>query len=674
MKLRTGISQAFSFVPGREPSFTKAMTSHTEDESSASERPLCWFDELLKGGITLPRSLPEPAKQEEKKEEDRAVTILLTGPPGGGKSTLALELCYRLTREDDHREFMKDGANSLYITSEAKVGWVKDKVRSYGWEDVERVFFSAHTIRREGAVIPIVTVWETTDFNDYLASGEGLGFFRELLEGQVPFGAQLGKFVDKGWEVVNKRILLKHAKIPPPKVLVIDSVNTVEAQDQAKTFSSFMEIARNGPRVVVIILDAEPENRKRVFWSYVADIVIRLDRRQTLDYMTRTIEIVKARYQPHVEGVHQLKIYPPTKVVEPTSDHADQMRRAHPYREEGGIFLYPSIHYYLSLNKRQGPLLRPDVFPAPISQLRKTLHGGFPMGRCTGLIGGRGGHKSHLGYLCLLSRIVDRQYFQNQKEFERLERSQDGEETALVVSLRDDEGVAHQALDSILTQQYNIENDAERVRKEMEADGTLEILYYPPGFITPEEFFHRMYMSVKRLKKRGRRVSVLFNSLDQLAARFPLCAEQRSFIPGIIEILTAEEITSFFIAVEEPGQPQEQYGLLAMADALLSIQHVSLFKKDYIGHLKEAGRQVSADSTAAVADLHETVTLRIVRFAGGQAGGPGGILELVDSGDPGFQLYNDVGLHFSPFSPSYARSVEERKILAEGTSRHAAGS
>ena len=89
--------------------------------------------------------------------------------------------------------------------------------------------------------------------------------------------------------------------------------------------------------------------------GYACDIVIRLDYTSVRDYYLRTIEIVKARYQGHVLGKHQVKIYERPTLPSESDPHRDaKLRRYHPYRQEGGIFIYPSIHYYLSNYKHGG--------------------------------------------------------------------------------------------------------------------------------------------------------------------------------------------------------------------------------------------------------------------------------------------------------------------------------
>jgi hypothetical protein len=205
--------------------------------------------------------------------------------------------------------------------------------------------------------------------------------------------------------------------------------------------------------------------------------------------------------------------------------------------------------------------------------------------------------------------------------------------------------------------------DAYKKLRDSEHLDQLEILHYHPGYITPEEFFHRMFMSVHRIKRAQKNLTVLFNSVDQLSARFPLCAKQEIFIPGIIESLSGEGITSIFITVDEPGQPAEQYGLLPMADLILSFYPYRFTLGSYFGHLKEAARRYNREEQFSQNieknefrnldrdSLREEIVLEVVRFAGGQRAGAKGLLELVDK--PEISPHDKAGLHFTELSPKH---------------------
>lgn len=608
-----------------------------------------WLDKLFEGGILLP---------EYTDENKRALTMLLTGPPGTGKSTLALELCHRwaesswcLKITDDSRKLEPISLASLYITSETDEQWAIQKAKSLGWKVEMR-----DEPNKVPKIVSMPEIWQTSDFQRFLQDESDSGIAAGMVEALASFfrgGASgVSPIVDEIIKRWDKAKAIKKLENEQPKILVIDSLNTVEHTKRPAIFQNFMKLINTGPRIIIIVLESSPNGSDSNFWEYLADIVIRLDRDIISEYMVRTIEIVKARYQSHVWGKHQLKIYPPKDFEK---SETQEKRRAHPYRKQGGIFIFPSIHYYLSVYKHLNPEKTPYPFEPPLKSLTETFKGGFPRGRCTGFIGNRGGHKSHLGYLSLLSQVV----------------RDDRDERGLIVSLRDDEEMARNTLKRILINEIEYEGSIEQ----LEYTDKIEILYFPPGYITPEEVFHRVLMSIQRLKSHGKKgkdvnVTMLFNSLDQLSSRFPLCARQQTFVPGLIETLSAENITSFFIAVEEPGQPPEQYGLLSMADALVSFTQTRFMKEDYLGHVcshlkLDDSKEIVINSRKNLPDSQDIVTLQVIRFAGGQAAGAGGILELVQEDTIKADLYKSElkqspgkilpGLVFAPFSPNFSQ-------------------
>ena len=626
-RIETGISKAYwcSYRDGRYH-FDEAVMPSINESSQVS-----WFDELFEGGMELPE-LPEG--------QNRALTLLISGPPGSGKSTLAMELVYRLfSRDIGHRRAW----HSLYVTSECSEAWLLEKASSYGWDIRNQFFHTAETTERSGGIAH-VDLLETDAFKEYLENCDSLGesscSILQTLGGL--FGR--GSVVESGARVIanaaQRAEINNLVRMSAPEIVVIDSLNTVQEKDRSTLFNKISRLTTAGPKLLVIVLDSNDSGQGDEFWAYLCDTVIRLGKRYDSKYMVRTIEVVKARYQSHVWGVHQLKLYGPTK---PSKDATASDKRAHPYREEGGVFVFPSIHYYLSKYKRRHPDVRPDPVPVKLDALTEVLRGGLPRGRCTGLIGLRGGHKSHLGYLHILHRLVE-----------------NSEEMGLVISLRDDEGMTRGTMQSILDEEFSgIKLDKFGDRNE----DRLEVLYYPPGYITPEEFFHRMYLSIQRFKKKNKsgRITLLFNSIDQLGSRFPLCAAEKIFIPGIIEVLNAENITSLFVGVREPGQPPEQYGLRSMADLILSFERRVFSQKDYLGHIEEQYRfskRLSEESfnsiKAAIGVRPSSVVVQVERYSGGQAAGDSGILELVNGESVLYNLYNHSGLCFTKLSSNFA--------------------
>ena len=416
----------------------------------------------------------------------------------------------------------------------------------------------------------------------------------------------------------------------------------------------FLQLVRAAPKlkIAVFVLDSSAKDHSGAveFWEYRCDIVIRLDHTHPESpdsgYYLRTIEIVKARYQKHAWGPHQLKIYEAydsRKDREETPKaHRERLRRAHPFRDEGGIFVYPSIHYLLSTYKRSDPDSQPSWVPTPICSLTRMLPapgtedagGGFPEGRCTAFLGARGGHKSHLGLMHILDRVLK------------------ANECAVIVSLRDDVGLTMATMRGIIAGWDAADrgkwegNFAQGADWPSDLSDRLEIMYFPPGNITPEEFVHRILLSVLRLRGNGRKVTCLFNSLDQLGPRFPLCAKEQLFMAALLQVLCAEQVTSLVVAASEHMEATHYYGLESIAELILSFNYEKLPKSardrlvsvlgDGSSETRSAGgsRQAAAKEWLAEATTRDFVTLKVVRQAGGQAGGARAVLELVNDRHP----------------------------------------
>lgn len=426
-----------------------------------------------------------------------------------------------------------------------------------------------------------------------------------------------------------------------PDVLVIDNLNVIDVAERGKFWEAFREAVATRTKLIIFVLDSASSDSDHKRWEYGCDIVVQLNSESTGGYFRRTVEVTKARYQEHVLGKHQFKIYSGMALDSANRDAVEVLERSHPYREEGGIFIYPSIHYYLSAYKKtayRADMTSIETWPPSLNSIVQ-----LPARRCTAFIGARGGHKSHLGYVNLLNFISNRKRC-----------------GGLVISLRDDEAMTRSTLATILRQEPELAqktNDLER----LERDSNLEILYYHPGYITAEEFFHRMFVSIHRLKRHNDDVMVLFNSLDQLSARFPLCARETIFVPGIVECLSGEGVTGIFIGVDEPDQPVEQFGLLPMADLIVSFYPYIFRYGDYLAYLvKDAGTAENHQERG-----HEAIVLEVVRYAGGKRAGSRGLLELVSEGNLG--PYTRGGLNFTPIEPDEFRGIRGDKSERRGS-------
>jgi KaiC/GvpD/RAD55 family RecA-like ATPase len=659
--LKTRISLVHSFERENEK-FLPAKINLEGDKTGAAEE-ISWFDKLFEGGLRLPEITSNRA---EDGQNIKPITMLIMGPPGSGKSTLAMEICYRLAlpkmidptqaNEEENREFTN--LSSLYISLDTESQRILDKADNFGWSYPHYPIWDIYSNNQsEYEKPPMIQIWGKDHIWRDSKNQEQKKFISEITEdaltavSNIVIKAAPTRLIDNLGKAirVSNHPADKIKKNFKPDILVIDSLNIMRSEDQGDYFEQFLEITEKGPRLVIYILDTNSSDTKHEYWEYVCDNVVRLDYAYVHDYFLRTIEIVKTRYQGHVLGKQQLKIYEKPSRVDTRGRDITDLQRQHPYITEGGIFIFPSIHYYLSIYKRRKPApadghITPR-FPKFFSDVVQ-----YPKGRCTAFVGQRGGHKSHLAYLSLLCQLIDPETNQLNED-----------ERGLIISLRDDEEMTLKTMNKILEQEFRkgprkVCSAQKLVEKKM-----LEILYYRPGYITPEEFFHRMFLSIHRLKQENHNVMVIFNSLDQLTARFPLCVKQEIFIPSIIDTLNAEEITSIFIAVDEPDQPIDKFGLIPMADLILSFNRRCFPFDVYMKHLtdkweNEPGEfdREKIDKLQTRGDIfHEAVVLEILRASGGKSAGEKGLLELIQ--DPQDQFYSSAGLHFTPMSHKYGQ-------------------
>jgi len=623
--LRTGFEPAHWCNPAKGFVFEKAKLRFGNLLDSDTQ-PTTWLDELLSGGITLPHT---------PSEHPNPLTILLTGPPGTGKTLFALQLCHswgggvQLQVPGEKSAHSIPALKSWYVTTEAHPPWITDNLDSLGWSNLDRI-----------ATKPNPEVGERARL--LIESTRDLERLRELAQPGAHDESTFFKWIH----------LLQEERGHQHDVIVVDSLNTIpSAKDKTQLYDSFASLARSRCLILIVILDSAPDDSGHHHWEFLSDVVMRFDwRRQHGDYTVRTLEVVKTRYQKHVWGrQHQIKILSDVSSLgadKPTTDQDTgfQRLRAHPYLPCGGVTVYPSIHWVLSRYKRNIPTTTTDYLTSSIPHLNHALgktSPGFPKGRCTALVGARGGHKSHVGYSQVLTDILV------------------NDQKALVVSLRDNENTTKTKMTEVLAEVKSasqsrtggIHGTIKSLTSvdEMLEEGLLEIDYYHPGYITPEEFFNRLLLSINRLRGTGRstNVTLFFNSLDQLWSRFPLCSEESVFVPGLINTLNAEGVTSIFATRPDRDGRQEHSALLSMADLILAFKRKKTSRRGYLKAFERTYNNALAASTP-VKGKTLAIELTVERFGAGRSAGARGYLELVTKGSLTHAITQQEGLLLAP--------------------------
>jgi KaiC/GvpD/RAD55 family RecA-like ATPase len=552
-KLRTYMSQVFFRSPANpSPENSSANDKYHLYPLLSQKGQKCLVDDLLGGGIVIPRSVIDTINNSPDEKKNPGLFTLLAGPPGSGKSTFALELCYRLAdnKNPDLDEIAKEkGLSSIYFSGESATSDIIAQAQSFGWDEDKG---------KDGRrIIP----WSSS-----ITSDEPRVFVYGREKIPSTSGLDPIKFFDK---IQENWLDLINIKSDPPRIVVFDSLNILPTRWESELLLEVLvEKCLCGPIMMLAILDSHWESPVYDPWSHIADLTIELSYSKEEDYLVRRMQIIKARYQDHADGEHLLKIN--TK----PSPNEDVRHAMSPLIKDGGIFVFPSVHRALSRARRRSGTRERKLdkpLPTPFSSLNEIIHnGGLPAASCTAIVGSRGGMKSHLAYYTMLRFLEE-----------------NPDERALLISLRDEEDSAKQTLAEILTNQLsddgrsweNVGGDLKKARQYLEGyldDDRLEILFFWPGYISPEEFFHLVEVSLERTPKQksGKQVSlVVINGLEQLSARFPLCAKEKMFVSGIVTMLTVHGTTNIVVSGGSLSMPPDMggvpAGLLQMADLVI---------------------------------------------------------------------------------------------------------
>jgi hypothetical protein len=161
----------------------------------------------------------------------------------------------------------------------------------------------------------------------------------------------------------------------------------------------------------------------------------------------------------------------------------------------------------------------------------------------------------------------------------------------------------------------------------------------------------------------GAKVTLIFNSVEQLSSRFPLCTQEPIFIPSIVQMLGAEDVSSFFVAADSCETPSatSSYGLETVAELILRFERKAMSKKNYLASLAKAGMQARWPKTEDGFFPRQVSKITVNRFAGGRAAGAFGYLDLVEDKSHPLAGARSVALHRLVYLPSTPNEDEERK-------------
>lgn len=501
-------------------------------KSRVFETKISQLDALLKdGGIVIP-------------ENADGISILIKGRAGAGKSTLALLLAAKCA---------KDGGRVLYCALEQSDYSLKRLAKSLdvdekGWQWLQE-----------------------NDKRSHKNNGKGFIYLTNLLSQKKHVG-EFQNYLDDLTEQVQYYITpYQEEEI---SIIIIDSLDVFGRKPVDRLEFELLRKTLSAKNRILIFTGESEENE--VIWDRLVDMVIELDRRASLaEYFLRTITISKARFQNHILGSHAIKIKGRGSSALP-GDKIDAS--ALDQTPEFGFFIYPSLHYHLSVaierqrrfeikhktSSKQKAKHDTAFLETGFEALDHALGGGVKRGTMTAIS-------------CNLS------YAAKGMGLSFLAKGVEKGEKSLYLSLQDDE-------DSIMRLPSDKNISA------MVKNKGLVIKSFRPGFISAEEFVDKIISEILDSTRQNALFQrVLFDDVSQIALRFPLLDNAPVFLPTLMDIFKLYDMTAMFLSTTiSSGDPRvlPKNNLYDLVNTVIEVQGTNQVSKlEAAVHIRKIAEQ-----------------------------------------------------------------------------------
>jgi KaiC/GvpD/RAD55 family RecA-like ATPase len=512
--------------------------------------------------------------------EGKPLSVLLKGFAGSGKTTLSLQLA---TSISGHPGDKNDKYYCVYFHADQTSNEIAALFNAFNWKT------------------KLLKIYPNlTEYCEYKDSGwsdkKNLG--SDFDAGVYIFDLASLKHKEKE-ELDEIRLLIQDTIAVRlkrwPRLVIVDSLNIIDeyrkgvlSRENIHRFTSDSPEYKPTP-IFLFTLEKTKDAVNRNF-DYFFNMVIDLDEFWDSDYYFRTIQIEKARNQEHVLGKHQYKIN----------------------TTNGGMVIMPSLHYVMSEYKKQ-PFAGKEILSTGIPGLDDMLmkeknKKGILDRSATVIVGEPGARKSPIALNFLKEGVLKGGVYK---------KGVFSGERVLLLSLREDESNVIKTVESygmreMMTKPLDLEcsssecqlkqifNDKnKKAYPEEEYNSLFRIEYFRPGFISPDEFVHKILRIIKEYEicqgcqrnnvneahlQKIRFKRVVLDDIAQFALRFPLLGKSSILLSTLIDIFKSEGLTSMFIDIIEKNEPYEKKQTLSeIVDNIFVVRHLSFYGKNRTG-------------------------------------------------------------------------------------------